>query len=735
MQRSCHSFRSSVVILTLCAVIIPLVVISSVLYASNKRNTSVAAGQALETIVNSNAEDVDAWFGRAKHSLKLSTRAPGLVESCRDLDSFPASSPQYKLAFAKTAGTVHLIHQTIQWANEIKLSRLNNGQTIFSTYQLPDFVDQTPTSELMVKPMDNVGSLRLEELDKEAEQSDWLRYRRPTANELARLRSGQILVVQNSPYDFAPKAASEANAKTNTDSSTDDDKQTSFLCSALLGDPHTSDVLISIRITARDIANSLRPNVYIIDKNGYRITTPRRGHFVSLYNWMREKKQQPAPSESVDTIPCKTSDGVPLAPYVEFNAYRHGRPYTTLLMSGYTDLYGEHVIGAWEPTSVGDLCIVAEVSEHELSAPKQETINLSIFISVAIAACFSLFAGWTAESLTNPLAVLSGIANSIASGDRTVRCNWPRSDEIGSFAYTFDIMAETLDMNIAELKVAKENAENANLTKSKFLTHVSSRLSTPLDYIIDTSEKLADDAATMQDGRNYIPDLHKVHTAAQTLSRLINGVLDISRSESGCLTIDSEEFTAAELVDEVNLSITPLTAANHNSYVSTIAHGVPLLNTDRTKLRQILINVIGNALKFTTDGKVTLSITATNPSAAAAPASETHKTPNVAGADTTKTPEPRLYFMVSDTGIGMTPEQCTKVFDEFTQADDSTTRNYGGTGLGLTLVQRLVRLLGGTIEVQSQIDQGTTFIIMLPATAPPTPPCPVNLRRSDANTK
>ena len=241
-----------------------------------------------------------------------------------------------------------------------------------------------------------------------------------------------------------------------------------------------------------------------------------------------------------------------------------------------------------------------------------------------------------------------------------------------------------------EIHLAREAAEEANRTKSKFLANMSHELRTPMNAIIGYSEMLMEEAEDLEQ-EEFVPDLKKIHGAGKHLLALINDILDLSKIEAGKMDLFLEEFNIEHMLDEINSTVDTLVKKKNNQFVLDYTRPLGDMHTDLTKVRQSLFNLISNAAKFTENGTVTLSV----------------KREFVDNQDW-------IEFRVSDTGIGIAEDKLGILFEEFTQADDSTTRNFGGTGLGLAITKRFCEMMGGTISVESQLGKGSTFIICLP---------------------
>jgi signal transduction histidine kinase len=238
---------------------------------------------------------------------------------------------------------------------------------------------------------------------------------------------------------------------------------------------------------------------------------------------------------------------------------------------------------------------------------------------------------------------------------------------------------------------AREAAEAANRAKSTFLANMSHELRTPLNAIIGYSEMLAEDFED-EGLEEFIPDLQRIRTAGRHLLVLINDVLDLSKIEAGRMELYLETFEVSNLIEDAVSTVQPLVERNANTLEVHRANELGTMHADLTKVRQGLLNLLSNAAKFTEGGTITLDV----------------------GRETVDEAD-WLTFGVSDTGIGMTPEQMEKLFQAFAQADASTTRKYGGTGLGLAITNRFCQMMGGDITVASEPGVGSTFTIRLPA--------------------
>lgn len=295
---------------------------------------------------------------------------------------------------------------------------------------------------------------------------------------------------------------------------------------------------------------------------------------------------------------------------------------------------------------------------------------------------------WVAERLArhkNPVAA----EVQHRDGDRWIQVSERRIAGGGTVAVYTDITE--IKRHAAQLELARDQAMAATRAKSQFLTNMSHELRTPLNAIIGITEMLKEEA--QETGEDpLIEPLDRIHHAGAHLLALINEILDLAKIESGKFELHSEEVDLGCLMEDVARTTDPLAAKNGNRLDVRIASGLGSIQADPVRLRQVVLNLLSNSCKFTKNGIITL------------------RADREAGAG-----GDRVRISVQDTGIGLSEDQCAKLFQEFSQADSSTTRKYGGTGLGLAISRRLCRIMGGDIEVQSTVGVGSTFTVTLPA--------------------
>ncbi len=298
--------------------------------------------------------------------------------------------------------------------------------------------------------------------------------------------------------------------------------------------------------------------------------------------------------------------------------------------------------------------------------------------------------GWLAERIAQHRAASSTHIQHRSDG-RWIQVSERKTAEGGVVATYTDITE--LKRREAELQEARDAAQEASRTKSSFLANMSHELRTPLNAIIGVTEMLQEDARDLK-REDEVEPLGRVLRAARHLLALINDILDLSKIEAGRIDLYPETFAIAPLLDEVVRTLETLATKNGNGVIVECSPKVGNIHADQTRLRQALLNLASNANKFTERGTVT-----------------------VAADRRQEDGREWITISVTDTGIGMTSEQIGKLFQDFSQADASTTRKYGGTGLGLAISRRFCQMMGGNITVKSEPGRGSTFTLRLPVTA------------------
>jgi len=347
---------------------------------------------------------------------------------------------------------------------------------------------------------------------------------------------------------------------------------------------------------------------------------------------------------------------------------------------------------------------LSELEALEIQAAEQQTselqktvritdrITLAIYL-FTIALTISL--GYLLIRYTNrSLKELNVGTVRVGSGDLNYHIPVNNDDEIGDLAIAFNEMSDKLHNAMAQVQQSKEKADQANRAKTNFLANMSHELRTPLNAIIGYSEMILEDYREEKalDEQQAIEDLQRILSSGRHLLQLINDVLDLAKIESGNMTVFNENFNSVEIIEELLRTMSAIAKKNGNVLFLEQSKIVPRLYNDAVKFRQLFLNLLSNACKFTEQGRITVLITY-------------HEK------------KQQVIYHVSDTGIGMTPSQLKRVFEAFVQADSSTSKKYGGTGLGLSLCKQFVELMNGRMDVASAEGQGTTFTVVLPITA------------------
>lgn len=374
---------------------------------------------------------------------------------------------------------------------------------------------------------------------------------------------------------------------------------------------------------------------------------------------------------------------------------------------------------------VGYLHVVANLDE--LTERLWETVIVAGVLTIVLISFSFLFASMLNGLITRPIiAVSDGMKEVGEREDFSIRIETDREDEIGNVIQGFNNMLariQTRDRQLAdirknlehlvgerteelestnrdlteeiaqrqktqdELSLAKEAAETASQAKSAFLANMSHELRTPLNAIIGYSEMMLEDAQE-EGAEERTSDLQKVRGSGRHLLGLINDILDISKIEAGKLDLNINPVDLADLLSDVENNAAPLMETNANQFKVVVPVTIGSIESDDQRLRQILLNLLSNAAKFTENGDIDLTVER-----------------DVNG---------WIRFDVRDTGIGMTAEQVNRLFEPFVQADSSISQRYGGTGLGLSISLRFVEMMGGRITIESEPDEGSCFTVWLP---------------------
>jgi len=361
------------------------------------------------------------------------------------------------------------------------------------------------------------------------------------------------------------------------------------------------------------------------------------------------------------------------------------------------DLAGEKVLSSYASIPTLNWAVMVERPEKEayelIYASVMRTSSL-LLVGFGMALLASLL---LARRVIRPLNVLREGAEHLGRGDLGARLELKTGDEFEIVAEEFNKMTDSLrelytdlEHKVAErtqeLTIANEKLEVASSHKSQFLANVNHELRTPVSAIISSARLIL----RKTEGQNSSVQkdlLQDLLSTAERLLDLVDGLLDLAKIEAGRMELHMESVRIDELIQGTLSTVEPILKPGRVRLLREVTSGIPTLNTDRDKLRQIILNLVSNAAKFTEEGEIKVSALQQNGS---------------------------LRLVVSDTGIGIGKGELNHIFEEFRQGDMSRSRKYGGTGLGLTIVKKLVDLLGGEIGVESEVGKGSTFTVTLP---------------------
>src|SRR5213080_1051350 len=402
---------------------------------------------------------------------------------------------------------------------------------------------------------------------------------------------------------------------------------------------------------------------------------------------------------NITTAAIYTEDGKVLASYLRDkqsepppdkpgpDGYGFKNAYFTFFRPGYLNLFhpirrGGERIGS----------IYLQYSLQEMNARLTRYAGLAGAIVLGASLIAFLFSSRLQRIISGPILSLAHTAKIVSEQKNySVRAEKRTDDEIGFLIDRFNGMLSQIQEVNEQLVQSEQRARAATQAKSHFLANMSHELRTPLNAIIGYSEMLQEEA---QDSgqESFIPDLKKINRSGRHLLDLINDVLDLSKIEAGKMELYLETFDIPNLLEDISTTVQLLVQKNSNVLEMRCPANLGAMRADMIKVRQSLFNLLSNASKFTKNGKITLE----------------------ASREISPTKPDWIVFRVSDTGIGMTPEQQDRVFEAFSQADAATARDFGGTGLGLTITKTFCRMMGGDVTLTSEPGKGTIFIIRLP---------------------
>ena len=370
---------------------------------------------------------------------------------------------------------------------------------------------------------------------------------------------------------------------------------------------------------------------------------------------------------------------------------------------------GEEVMGTGAIVRRMQWMVVVELPTAEAYAPVRAIVYVMAGVTAASALAAVGLGMAFARSIANPLNSLTSAATKMTSGMLETRVNIAASNELGKLANAFNSMADQLQVSFTRLEHQNAQLQRLDKLKDEFLANTSHELRTPLNGIIGLTESLID-GATGQLPESTISNLEIIASSGRRLSNLINDILDFSKLRHKNIELQIKPVGIREIVDIVVTLSQPLIGTKNLQLINSVTPDIPLVDADENRVQQILYNLIGNAIKFTDTGIVEIVANAIG-----------LDSPQFADQESSVTSQllsfivrSKLQITVSDTGIGIAENKLKLIFESFEQADGSTAREYGGTGLGLAVTKQLVELHGGEILVSSELGIGSQFTFSLP---------------------
>ena len=407
--------------------------------------------------------------------------------------------------------------------------------------------------------------------------------------------------------------------------------------------------------------------VSLIDQNGF-----------YLFNYDDVSKCWGGPQDLDTDYNFLTHDYPELAQQIAINAKGNVKTETAVLAYQRILVSG---IGYWVLIAKRPITKISPSIESFMT-----TFIIVIILTILISLVFAIF---ISRFITKPIEILTNITEQVGAGNRQIRIKEQSQDEIGILERCFNNMLDSINIYEDDLYKTKQEAQAANLAKSRFLSNMSHELRTPLNAIIGYGEMLQEEIEALGE-IELSRDIEKIHLAGKHLLANINDILDISKIEAGKMELYAETFYLSNMVDDIVNTIQPLLDKNGDNLEIYYGDSLGEMHTDLTKIRQILLKLLSNASKFSNQ-KSTIFL------------------------EVIREIDDQIVFKVKDCGIGMDEEQKKDLFTIFTQADNSTTRKYDGSGLGLAITNHFVTMMGGTISVESTLNRGSIFTIRLPA--------------------
>ncbi|MBQ7502999.1 HAMP domain-containing histidine kinase [bacterium] len=740
--------RSKMLAITAASVLLPVIVIGSYFCRQEARSVYQGKVEDLCILARSVSEDIDIWMKFQKRTIESVAETEPLRQCCDALirkqngESVPDETGMYIKHF------IELIDNSLPQVSEIVISSCEpmakeEAESLKNTFT--DFSDKNKVQQ-PIKPGNIIyNTQRRYKLNTKNLFIKGKVLKQDTAyrteiteildKQLADLNEGRVIIT----------ATPEVSTEITGDMDTDQDfvkSNPKFVCyiSTLVFKESNSDkaryktplAILSFRMASNSIETLFgHGDFYVADAKGRIITLPKSQTKEKISALLKKNKVQYEGAADLSYINFQMRDRdhnaftAPMQAYIA--ARKNNAADLELSLTDYVkkhgsakpyeDIYGETVIGGWAACHAIDWVIVAEESYDEIFRSMYRMVFISILITSVIAIFFLIVSYWFAENITDPIIKLNKTVQLFANGTYSTRCDIMRQDEIGQLSEAVNSMVSKIEKTIVDLRTARNEARQANSIKSRFLSNITHELRTPLNAIIGYSEVLLEDAESRGD-KDSCEDLNNIHIAGLNLLSTVNDILNITKLESGKMELFIEKFAAGELLVELTASVKALARNNNNEFKAEMESEAIELHTDKIKFRQIVTNLLGNSVKFTKNGTVGIKIQVWDGEKANKENFNVgHLQSDLSRVMVAREFDPHskvAVVCVYDTGIGMSKEKYDMIFEEFTQADNSISRSYGGTGLGLALVRHFCQMLHCRLELVSEPGKGSAFTVKVP---------------------